>query len=127
VPTGDEQRGLGAGHPRAFLPLWLQKDVGAWSTYGGIGYGIDPGVGSRDYWFFGWQVQRQLTGRLAVGLEVVHFTADTVDGLDTTGFNLGGMYDLSANYHLLVSAGRGVQNIAATDQFQYYLGIQWTK
>lgn len=126
-PTGDMRRGLGAGHTRAFLPLWLQKEIGAWITYGGIGYGLNPGFGNRDYWFFGWQVQRQLTERFAVGIEGVHLTADTVGGLAATGFNIGGMYDLSANYHLLVSAGRGVQNIAATDQFQYYVGIQWTK
>jgi hypothetical protein len=126
-PTGDMRRGLGAGHTRAFLPLWLQKDIGAWTTYGGIGYGLNRGFGNRDYWFFGWQVQRQLTERFAVGIEGVHLTADTVDGPAATGFNLGGMYDLSASYHLLASAGRGVQNIAATDQFQYYVGIQWTK
>jgi hypothetical protein len=44
----------------------------------------------------------------------------------TTSFNLGGKYDFSENYHLLFSAGRGVQNAATSNQFSYYLGIQWT-
>ena len=38
APTGNAQRGLGAGHAREFLPLWLQKSFGAWMTYGGGGY-----------------------------------------------------------------------------------------
>jgi hypothetical protein len=126
-PTGDEKRGLGGGHTRVFLPVWFQKDWRSWATYGGIGHGFNPGAGNRDNWFIGWQLQRYLAERFSVGIEVIHLTTSTVDGLDATGFNAGGMYDLSANYHLLVSAGRGLENVTHTDQFQYYLGIQWTK
>lgn len=35
LPTGDENRGLGAGHVLAFLPIWVQKSFGDWTTYGG--------------------------------------------------------------------------------------------
>src|SRR5947208_2934500 len=38
LPTGAESRGLGAGHVRQFLPLWVQKSFGDWTTYGGGGY-----------------------------------------------------------------------------------------
>ena len=31
-PTGDERRGLGAGHISVFLPVWAQKSFGDWST-----------------------------------------------------------------------------------------------
>jgi hypothetical protein len=35
LPTGNEHRGLGAGHVSAFLPIWVQKSFGEWTTYGG--------------------------------------------------------------------------------------------
>ena len=44
APTGDARRGLGAGHTREFLPLWLQKSFGGWTTYGG---GVSPPSCSR--------------------------------------------------------------------------------
>ena len=68
VPTGSSERGLGAGYVQAFLPVWIQKDFGKWTTYGGGGYWINPGTGNRDYWFTGLLLQRQVTdnSRLAV-------------------------------------------------------------
>lgn len=126
LPTGDQTRGLGTGRVHAFLPLWLQKSIGQWLTYGGGGYWINPGAGNKNYWFVGWLVQRQVTEHLALGGEIFHQTADTSGGKDSTGFNLGGVYDLSENYHLLFSAGRGLQNATSTNEFSYYLALQWT-
>ena len=124
--TGDASRGLGNGHTRVFLPLWLQKDFDPWLTYGGGGYWINPGAGNKDFWFFGWLLQRKVTDELSLGGEIFHQTADTVGGKDSTGFNLGGIYDFNENFHLLFSAGSGLQNAASTNQFSYYLAIQWT-
>jgi len=62
----------------------------------------------------------------AVGDLVVTTTADTVDGVDSTGFNLGGVYDFSPQHHLLFSAGTGLQNASETNTFSYYLGYQYT-
>ncbi|HXS42321.1 MAG TPA: hypothetical protein VN766_19160 [Stellaceae bacterium] len=126
VSTGDEARGLGTGSVHAFLPLWLQKSFGKWLTYGGGGYWINPGFGNKNYWFAGWLLQRQVTDNLALGGEIFHQTADTVGGADQTGFNLGGIYDFNEHYHLLFSAGRGLQNAASTNEFSYYLALQWT-
>jgi hypothetical protein len=126
VPTGSEARGLGGGRVHAFLPLWLQKSFGRWLTYGGGGYWINPGPGNRNYWFVGWLLQRQVTDDLALGGEIFHQTADAAGGKDETGFNLGGVYDFTAHYHLLFSAGRGVANATTTNEFSYYLALQWT-
>ncbi len=46
LPSGNEDRGLGAGHVQTFLPLWLQKSAGPWTTYGGGGYWVNPGEGT---------------------------------------------------------------------------------
>jgi hypothetical protein len=126
VPTGDAQSGLGSGHMREFLPVWIQKDFGKWTTYGGGGYWINPGTGNRNYWFAGWLLQRQVTDNLALGGELFHQTPSTIDGKDSTGFDLGGVYDFTEHYHLLFSAGRGLQNATATNELSYYFGFQWT-
>ncbi len=126
IPTGDADRGLGAGKTQVYLPIWIQKDFGRWTSYGGGGYWINPGAGRRDYWFAGWLLQRQVSERLALGGELFHQTASTSLGGDSTGFNLGGVYDLSEHYHLLFSAGSGLKDAAETNRFSYYLGIQKT-
>jgi hypothetical protein len=136
APTGSVERGLGTGATHAFLPVWLQKNFGKWTTYGGGGYGINPGPGNRDYWFVGWEVQREITDNLALGVELFHQTAFTTGGpgsvgyplgtQPTTGFNVGGAYDFTEHYHLLFSAGRAIQNAATSNLFSYYLGFQWT-
>jgi hypothetical protein len=131
VPTGNARRGLGAGETDAFLPIWLQKDFGQWTTYGGTGYWINPGPGNRNYWFTGWLLQRQVTKKLAIGAEVFHTTPSMVGRRSLTGFNLGGQYDFTDHYHLLFSAGRGglidaIDASRMTDPFTYYLAFQWT-
>jgi hypothetical protein len=134
--TGNVPRGLGTGATHMFLPLWMQKDFGKWTSYGGGGYWINPGPGNRNYWFFGWQLQRQVADNRVLGAELFHQTASTsgvpgsvgfpLGSKATTGFDVGGAYDFSANYHLLFSAGCGIQNATTTNQFSYYIGLQWT-
>ena len=55
-------------------------------------------------------LQRQVTKQLALGVELFHQTPDTIGGPATTAFNGGGIYDFNDNYHLLFSAGKGLQN-----------------
>lgn len=131
IPTGDARRGLGAGQVDAFLPIWVQKDFGKWTTYGGGGYWINPGPSNRNYWFVGWLLQRQVADKLALGAEVFHATSAMVGRSGSTGFNVGGQYDFDAHRHLLFSAGRGglaqaVDAGAVSDPVTYYLGFQWT-
>jgi hypothetical protein len=126
VPTGNAERGLGTGHTHGFMPLWLQKSFGKWLTYGGGGYWINPGGGNKNYWFAGWLLQYQLTDSLALGGELFHQTASTTDGKAMTGFNLGGVFDITDHHHILFSAGRGIQNVTTTNQFSYYVAYQLT-
>ena len=50
LPTGNRQRGLGAGFFRAFPPFWIGKNLGDWLTCGG-GYWLNQnkGYGDRNY------------------------------------------------------------------------------
>jgi hypothetical protein len=126
VSSGDAQRGLGGGHTREFLPVWLQKSFGDWQTYGGGGYWINPGEGNKNYWFVGWLLQRKITEQLTLGGEIFHQTADARGGKDSTGFNAGGVFDFTEHHHLLFSSGCGLQNAATTNKFSYYVGYQLT-
>ncbi len=123
VPTGSARRGLGTGHLQVFLPIWLQKGWGHWTSYGGGGYHINPGPGNRDYWFVGWEVQKDLDKHLTLGGEVFHTTPATVGGRSDLAFNLGGQYNFDEGHHLLFSAGRSLDG--DTD-FMGYFGFQWT-
>jgi|ERR1700687_594917 hypothetical protein len=123
LPSGDSKNGLGSGHVQTFLPLWIQKSFGGWTTYGGGGYWINPGAGNRDYWFFGWQVQRKIGEHAAIGVEVFHTTPREVHGESETRFNIGLVVDFTDSQHLLFSAGRGIQG---SNDFQGYLAYQLT-
>ena len=39
LPTGDQSRGLGAGHVLVFLPMWAQKSFGDWTIDGAAAIG----------------------------------------------------------------------------------------
>jgi hypothetical protein len=123
LPSGDAERGLGSGHVQAFLPLWLQKDFGSWTLYGGGGYGINPGAANRDWTFFGAVTQCQVTERILVGGELYHRTAAESGGRADTAFNLGTVVDFTHHHHLLFSVGRSIDGPA---QFQVYLAYQFT-
>ncbi len=123
IPLGDEARGLGTGHLHGFVPLWLQKSAGPWTTYGGVGYWFNPGPGNRGYWYVGWLVQRSLAERASLGAEIYYTTADRSDGSGNLRFNIGLVLDFTPNHHLLVSAGR---SIAGDTRLQGYLAYLLT-
>jgi hypothetical protein len=133
-PTGNTERGLGTGATHAFFPIWLQKDFGKWSTYGGGGYWVNPGVGNKNFWYAGWVVQYQLTDTLSLGGEVFHQTSSSiaVPGIvslgskDTTGLNFGGVYDVNNTYHFLFSFGRALENVSASSLFSFYAALRLT-
>ena len=122
-PTGDSDKGLGNGRTQYFLPVWLQKSWGAWTTYGGAGYWINPGEGNKDWWQFGWLIQRKITEMLTLGTELYYKTASTEDGKDTTGYTFGAIINITENHHILLSAG---QDIDGPNYLSAYIGYQFT-
>jgi hypothetical protein len=106
LPTGDQDKGLGSGETQIYLPLWVQKSWGPWTTYGGGGYWINPGEGNKNWWFFGWLVQREITKQLTVGAEVFHRTVSHDGGEESNGFQVGAIINLTDEHHILLSAGR---------------------
>jgi hypothetical protein len=118
VPTGATRLGLGNGSAQVFVPVWLQKSFGPWTTYGGVGFWIDAGQPDRHWWYFGWQLQRRIARGLAVGAEVFHLTPKEPGDDSDTRFNVGTVIDFTDTHHVLLSAGRG---LVGSNLFQGYL------
>jgi hypothetical protein len=123
LPTGDENKNLGTGKVQAFLPLWLQKSWELWKTYGGGGYWVNPGSGNKDFWFFGWEAEREISEFLTLGAEIFHQTASVKGGDSNTGFNIGGYLNFTESHHILFSVGR---DISGPNDLTYYVGYQFT-
>ena len=121
APTGSTGDDLGSGHWRIFLPVWLQKSFGSWTTYGGGGWWRNPGQDNRNYAVWGWQVQRELGEGYSLGAEVFHQASPALGQAATTVWNLGFECVLAAHLQLVGSAGRSFQGGSGS---QFYLGIR---
>jgi len=123
LPTGRASLGLSSGHTQIFLPVWLQKTFGAWTTYGGTGYWINPGVGNRNWWLTGWVLQREVRHGLTLGAEIFHETPLLRGAGPDTKINAGLVWDLDDTRHILVSGGPTIQGPHGC---QAYLALQFT-
>jgi hypothetical protein len=108
------------------LGVAAEKDWGDWSVFGG-GSCTFPGDNfSQDYCLIDAAVEWQVTPTLQIGGEIYHATPGARLGLHTTGVGVGATYDLSAHYHLLISAGPGIQNVTQADGYTWYGALQIT-
>jgi len=123
VPAGSPARGLGSGHVQVFLPVWLQKSWGPWTTYGGGGYWINPGPGNKSYWVVGWEAQRDLSKRITVGAEITANSSKAPGETGETGFNLGALLSVGKGQIFMVSAGR---DLHGPSHFYAYAAYYWT-
>lgn len=123
VPTGAAERGLGNGAAQVFFPVWVQKSIGPWTSYGGGGVWLNAASGTKPWGYVGWLVQRRLFEPLAVGAELFYETPKVPGGDAEARFNVGMVLDISEHNHLLASAGRG---FVGANLFQSYLAWQVT-
>ena len=49
--TGDDNKGLGTGANSYFLPIWIGKNWGDWTSFGGAGYTITDSPDTKNTWF----------------------------------------------------------------------------
>jgi Putative MetA-pathway of phenol degradation len=118
LPAGPNAAGESV--PSLFLPIWLEKDLDAWSIFGGGGYQIDRGGNYQDSYQLGLAVTREVLPHLQIGAEVYYQSPNTRGGLATAEIDGGFIYDLSDNFHLMASAGPGIENANETDRYSWY-------
>jgi hypothetical protein len=103
LPTASN--GLGGSRARFLLPLWLQKDFGSTSLFGGGGYEINPGPGNRDFWIAGLALTDDFSDRLSMGAELTYQTSDVAGGASALGANIGLIRKLGGPFSLLLAGG----------------------
>ena len=106
LPTADGRSG--PGKVALLLPLWGQKDFGAWTLFGGGGWTLNTGDGNRNYWQQGIALTRTVSERVTLGAEIVHFGPDAAAARSYTAANLGAIIKLWGPFALLLSGGPGL-------------------
>ena len=122
-PTGNAAHQLGSGRVHGFVPLWVQRSFGPWTTFGGGGLWLNPGAGNRNYWYAGWQAQCRISGFATAGTEAFYATPNQTGAKANLGFNVGLVLDLNEYHHVLFSAGR---SIVGDSLLQSYAAYQLT-
>ncbi len=125
VPTGNASKNLGNGKTQIYIPIWLQKDIGQWTIYGGTGYWINPGSGNKNWQFTGILIQYNFSDDFFLGSELFHQTASDVNSSGFTGIHFGGGIPVVKSYQILFSADLG-DGITSYKHFSYYLGLYHT-
>lgn len=117
---------VGARHAAVLLPVWLERDWGGWSSFGGGGCALNHGGDSRNYCLASWALAYQLRPELQLGAELVYQSPDTYGLPSTFSAGAGVRYDFNPTYHLLAYAGPGLRDRAETARYSWYLSILFT-
>jgi hypothetical protein len=123
APTADRAKGLGTVNTQVFIPLWLQKTVGKWQSFGGGGCWFNPGAGKRGFLQAGWQAQYNIDERWSPGAEIFYMSPQTDGGSARFSGNLGLVVNITDEHHIMASIGRDLHGPMLT---QTYLAYQWT-
>lgn len=126
LPAGDASRGLGVGSTWYRVPLWLKKSSGNWNVFGGGGEVFAHGNGNLNYPFAGGLLQRKLSDRLTLGVELFGHGQQVAgpDGIPRSVLmNFGGFYSLTEHFQLLFAAGHSV---AWNPETYTYFATYWT-
>lgn len=118
-PLGDQQASL-------LLPIWLQKDWGDISAFGGGGCQFTLASESKSFCLYGATVARQVLPKLQLGVELFHQTTDFAGARPMTTLGVGARYDIDKNYHLLGYVAHDLRDISASDGLSWYASILFT-
>lgn len=111
------------GNMQFFIPVWAQKSWGKLTSYGGLGYGINPGSGHKNWFFSGWEIQYDFSPKLMLGGELYYHSPDAVGNSAVTALNLGGSLNFTQKFHFIFSLGHSLINQGFLSS---YLGLLWT-
>ena len=111
------------GKAQIYLPVWAQKSWDKLTTYGGVGYWINPGTNNKNWIFSGWEIQYDFSPVFTFGGELYYHSANTIDSKSVTAFNLGGLINFTEKFHIIFSVGHSL----TSDSFiSSYVGSLWT-
>jgi len=124
---------LPAGSPRVgernvslLLPVWIEKDWGKWTVFGGTGCVLNRSAATENYCLTGWTLTRQVFPDLQLGLEVYHQTSPVKGGRASTSIGTGAKFDVTENVHLLGYIAPTLQNASSTARYTWYSSVLFT-
>lgn len=127
IPTGNENKGLGAGGPTVKLPLYAKKTIKGWDITGGGGEAITDVSGARDYPFGGVLITHDLGKKLTLGLESFNHGKQAVDPSSryASAIDFGGYYTPTKDpdFQILFCYGH---TIAGQAENYSYIALYWT-
>jgi hypothetical protein len=121
LPTGDHAHSLGEGRAAFVLPLVAQQSWGKWTLYGNVGYWWQGAHETRDYFYAGAVLEREINERLELGVELFGNSPKERGGRSDVAFNIGGTLKLREHLNLLFSGGR---DIVGDTHAMCYIGLQ---
>ena len=121
LPTGDHAHNLGEGRAAFVLPLVAQQSWAKWTLYGNVGYWWQGAHETRDYFYAGAVLEREINERLELGVELFGNSPKERSGRSDVAFNVGGTWKLSKDLNLLFSGGR---DIVGDMHAMAYIGLQ---
>jgi hypothetical protein len=127
LPTGSYTKGLGVGRVWYRLPIWVQKDFGEWTTYGGAGYTLIHQTQYASFPYAGWLLQRNIGKKWTLGGEIFSHAHEGLAAPQTqasTMVDLGGYYYIK-NPGLQVLFAYGHSVFGQTENYAY-LGLYQT-
>jgi hypothetical protein len=123
LPTTNKMNLVGNRNVQVFIPIWIQKNWGKFTTYGGSGYWINTGSNNKNSIFTGWEAQYDFSTVLTLGGEIFYQTADTEGGSSDIAFKAGGFINVNEENHILLSFGKSLKT---SDDYSGYIGYQLT-
>jgi hypothetical protein len=121
VPTGDRARGLGEGRVAFVLPFLAQKSWDKWTVYGNVGYWWQTARETRNYFYAGAVLEREINDRLTLGVELFGNSPTEHGARADVAFNAGGVWKLNEHLNLLFTGGR---DIVGDTHAMCYVGLQ---
>lgn len=122
LPTGDEARDLGEGRPAFVLPLVAQKSWDKWTLYGNVGFWWQTAAETRNYFYAGAVLEREINERLTLGAELFGNSPKERGGRCDIAFNVGGIWKLNKKVNLLFTGGR---DVVGNTHAMAYVGLQF--
>jgi hypothetical protein len=121
LSSGDRARGLGEGQPAFVLPLVAQKSWDKWTVYGNVGFWWQTAAETRNYFYAGAVLEREINERLTLGAELFGNSPKERGGRADVAFNLGGIWKLNEHVNLIFAGGR---DIVGDTTAMGYIGLQ---
>ena len=122
LPTEDEARDLGEGRPAFVLPLVAQKSWDKWTLYGNVGFWWQTAAETRNYFYAGAVLEREINDRLTLGAELFGNSPKERGGRCDIAFNVGGIWKLNKKVNLLFTGGR---DVVGNTHAMAYVGLQF--